>query len=155
IAAQLSSLSGLLAANDHLPDAVTAGAESASIHLVHGDDSSREGALANLTALYARAPGLRIMRAVLAMANLDLLSSAVREFHRDIYAAGGIRLGDDGVGRIECYAPSEKLEILRNRGIAVEIVADQTAIDLARRDVVVQGNCFADGSIPSGVGERI
>ena len=154
-ARDLGALSAELASAGRPREAVTAMAECVSIHVVHGDNASREDALANLAGLYARAPGLRIMRAVLATADVDLLRSVVLEFRRDVDAEGGIRLGADGVARVECYAPNETLEILRARGIAVEIVADQTAIGLARRDVVVQGNRFADGTIPPGVGMRI
>jgi hypothetical protein len=155
IATELRGLSGSLGARDHLAEAITAAAESVSIHVVHGDSGSLEGALANLAGLYARAPGLRIMRAVLATPDVDLLRSALLEFGRDIHTEAAIRRGADGVARVECYTPNEKLDILRGRGVAVEILSDQTAVSLARRDVVVQGNRFADGTIPLGVGLRI
>ncbi|MGH7965874.1 MAG: hypothetical protein ACRERD_29325, partial [Candidatus Binatia bacterium] len=120
----------------------------------HGDEAGRASALANLAGLYARAPGLHLMRAVLA-GNADVLGSVLREFNRDIHSEKGVRVSADGVARLECYALSQTLDILRARGITVDVVADQTALNLTRRDVVVQGNSFADGSIFPGVGVRI
>jgi hypothetical protein len=155
IASLLSSLSSTLATNNHLADAITAAGESVSIHAVHGDDASHDSALANLTGLYARAPGLRIMRAVLSSTDVELLRSVMVEFRRDIQTEAGIRHGTDGRARVDCYARNDTLDAARARGLAVEVLADDTTVGLTRSDVAVRGNRFADGSVPSGVGLRI
>jgi hypothetical protein len=155
IAGLLTQLSGELATHNQLADAISAAAESRSIHFARGDDAGLEAALANLTGLFARAPELRIMRAAIVSADASLLQSVMQEHGQNITSEGGIRRGADGVPRVECYASNETLDLLRAKGITVEIFADATAIGLSRRDVNVHENRFADGTVPPGVGELI
>ncbi|MFD8765043.1 hypothetical protein ACFV03_39870, partial [Streptomyces mirabilis] len=155
IADLLAELSSELTGHNHLADAVDATAQRASIYLQHADNAHLEAALVDLAGIYARAPGLRIMRAVIASADANLLASVMRENGSEIVSEQGVRRGPDGIPRVVCYASNETLDLLRPQGITVDIIADVTTARLSRRDVNVQENRFADGSIPAGVGELI
>ncbi|MFB8036465.1 hypothetical protein ACFC5Z_26685, partial [Streptomyces sp. NPDC056004] len=155
IANLLDELSGELAAHHQPADAVDATARRASICLQHADSAHLEAALVDLAGLYARAPGLRIVRAVITSPDANLLASAIRENGSRIVSENGVRRGPDSMPRVQCYASNETLDLLRAQGITVEIIADVTTSLLSRRDVNVQEDQFADGSVPTGVGKLI
>ncbi|CAL9350987.1 hypothetical protein SUDANB105_00469 [Streptomyces sp. enrichment culture] len=154
IAQLLHALSHELTTHHHIADAVDATAQRASICLQHADDAHLEAALADLAGLYERAPGLRVMRAVIASSDANLLVSVMHR-HSEIISEQGVRRGPGGMPRVACYASNETLDLLPSQGITVDILADATTERLSQRDVNLQANRFADGSIPAGVGELI
>ncbi|MFE1411348.1 tetratricopeptide repeat protein [Streptomyces sp. NPDC058746] len=154
LANALIVLSAYLQNTRHHEEAIAAGREGTGIFREFGSDAQLAWGLANLRGRYAAAPDLKVMRAVLyaspVASGAELLHGLIQELRLD--TAGGVRVDENGVARVEAYADGRRLAVVRSRGATVEVTADATETGLARQDEVGRGNRFADGGLPAGVG---
>jgi len=96
-----------------------------------------------------------IMRIALKGPNREALNKLVKEFHLDIWGAGGAkRLPDDTIS-MEAYVPEETLDKLKKSGGIFEIIEDATAVGKERQKEVGSGDRFESGKIaPRGLGRK-
>jgi tetratricopeptide (TPR) repeat protein len=150
LAGALIFLSAYLERAARNAEAVATAIEGVGHYRELDDRAQLAWALQNLLGRYAAAPGLRVQRALLSAPDAALLRAVVAEYRLD--AVGGIAVTEDGSARVESYTTAAELDLVRGRGVAVEIVDEATATWLARQDEVGRGNRFADGGYPTGVG---